>query len=281
LWEQVAAQGQTVLVARGGSGSAGCDDANDQWTTSYGLAVNGLASTSWNVAVGGTDFYYSNYASGSLSNLPGRSYQVWAQYSGDGSYEGSYSDLQTVTIAPANGSLTLGGFSVGSISGYLNPADACLAVSFPDEGLFIGTLGGSFGPYPNGYSFDANEPVAAAAVANGGFTNLVDGFLLPQGYGTGTVTFSLDGKPFNTSSLNAASCAAWVAPAVLGAGNHSISATYSGDASYGSATATPFAFSVAQARTSLSVSSGGNCAKPAGSPVVCAVSAGYNLTVMA
>ena len=57
IWEQAAAQGQTVLVSSGDSGSAGCDDANDQWTTSYGLAVNGLASTPWNVAVGGTDFY--------------------------------------------------------------------------------------------------------------------------------------------------------------------------------------------------------------------------------
>jgi subtilase family serine protease len=67
LWEQAAAQGQTVLVSSGDSGSAGCDDANDQWTTEDGLAVNGLASTPWDVAVGGTDFYYSDYATGGAS----------------------------------------------------------------------------------------------------------------------------------------------------------------------------------------------------------------------
>ena len=67
LWQQAAAQGQTVLVSSGDSGSAGCDDANDQWTTEYGLAVNGLASTPWNIAVGGTDFYYSDYATGGAS----------------------------------------------------------------------------------------------------------------------------------------------------------------------------------------------------------------------
>ncbi len=60
LWEQAAAQGQTVLVSTGDNGSAGCDDGSDYATS--GQAVNGLASTPWNVAVGGTDFYYSDWA---------------------------------------------------------------------------------------------------------------------------------------------------------------------------------------------------------------------------
>jgi len=66
LWQQAAAQGQTVLVSAGDSGSAGCDPAGFQVATK-GLAVNGIASTPWNVAVGGTDFYYSDYASGAPS----------------------------------------------------------------------------------------------------------------------------------------------------------------------------------------------------------------------
>jgi len=57
LWEQAAAQGITVVVASGDSGSAGCDSAAQGETAAqYGLAVNGLASTPFNVAVGGTDF---------------------------------------------------------------------------------------------------------------------------------------------------------------------------------------------------------------------------------
>jgi hypothetical protein len=57
LWEQAAAQGITVLLAAGDSGSAGCDAANAGETAAqYGLAVSGLASTPFNVAVGGTDF---------------------------------------------------------------------------------------------------------------------------------------------------------------------------------------------------------------------------------
>jgi hypothetical protein len=56
LWEQAAAQGITVLISAGDSGSAGCDSANRGETAAqYGLAVNGLASTPFNVAVGGTD----------------------------------------------------------------------------------------------------------------------------------------------------------------------------------------------------------------------------------
>lgn len=59
LWEQAAAQGQTVLVSSGDTGSeCTLDDIN---------TVSGLASTPWNVAVGGTDFYYSDYATGGAS----------------------------------------------------------------------------------------------------------------------------------------------------------------------------------------------------------------------
>ena len=57
LWEQAAAQGITVLMASGDSGSAGCNDANlGEVYANYGLGVNGMASTPFNVAVGGTDF---------------------------------------------------------------------------------------------------------------------------------------------------------------------------------------------------------------------------------
>ncbi len=54
LFEQAAAQGMSVTVSSGDSGSAGCDD--DSYPAVNGLAVNGIASTPWNIAVGGTDF---------------------------------------------------------------------------------------------------------------------------------------------------------------------------------------------------------------------------------
>ena len=69
LWEEAAAQGQTVVVSTGDSGSGGCDFDGSPVAT-QGLAVNGTASTPWNVAVGGTDFFYPGYASGPSSATP-------------------------------------------------------------------------------------------------------------------------------------------------------------------------------------------------------------------
>jgi subtilase family serine protease len=56
LWEQAAAQGITVLLSSGDGGTAGCDNFNSQPVATHGLAVSGLASTPFNVSVGGTDF---------------------------------------------------------------------------------------------------------------------------------------------------------------------------------------------------------------------------------
>jgi hypothetical protein len=57
LWEQAAAQGITVVVSTGDSGSAGCDPTGVSPNAAVnGLAVSGIASTPFNVAVGGTDF---------------------------------------------------------------------------------------------------------------------------------------------------------------------------------------------------------------------------------
>jgi hypothetical protein len=56
LWQEAAAQGITVSVSTGDSGSATCDLSTSTEAT-QGLAVNGFASTPYNVAVGGTDFY--------------------------------------------------------------------------------------------------------------------------------------------------------------------------------------------------------------------------------
>ncbi len=58
-WQQAATQGIAVTVSTGDTGSANCDGDADTLPTvaSRGLSVNGLASTPYNIAVGGTDFY--------------------------------------------------------------------------------------------------------------------------------------------------------------------------------------------------------------------------------
>ncbi|HEX8925104.1 MAG TPA: protease pro-enzyme activation domain-containing protein, partial [Terriglobales bacterium] len=59
LWQQAASQGITVVIATGDNGSAGCEDPNKYSvsdSTNGGVGVSGIASTPYNVAVGGTDF---------------------------------------------------------------------------------------------------------------------------------------------------------------------------------------------------------------------------------
>jgi hypothetical protein len=53
LWQQAAAQGMSVFISSGDSGSAGCDRDNP---AQFGLQVSGFASTPYTTAVGGTDF---------------------------------------------------------------------------------------------------------------------------------------------------------------------------------------------------------------------------------
>jgi hypothetical protein len=78
LWQQAAAQGQTSFVASSDSGSAGCDNFDTQTQAALGLQVNGISSTPYNVSVGGTDFYYSDYGASSSTLLS----QVESYWSG-------------------------------------------------------------------------------------------------------------------------------------------------------------------------------------------------------
>jgi subtilase family serine protease len=83
LWSQAAAEGITVSISTGDNGSDGCDFAPTSSSATgpaegvYGLGVNGIASTPYNVAVGGTDFddhvkpnsfWSSSNATGSLDS---------------------------------------------------------------------------------------------------------------------------------------------------------------------------------------------------------------------
>ena len=59
LWQQAAAQGITVVISAGDNGSAGCDPGSstaNQDAAVLGIAVSGIASTPYNIAMGGTDF---------------------------------------------------------------------------------------------------------------------------------------------------------------------------------------------------------------------------------
>ena len=115
VWEQAAAQGQTVFVSSGDSNATGCQSSSATYGTAYG--VNALGSSAYNVAVGGTmfvDFGPSQYwTTGSTAPVqPGYTFTtatgympeaVWNQ----GSLTTTY--LNTLSTATQAGSGIVGG----------------------------------------------------------------------------------------------------------------------------------------------------------------------------
>ena len=100
LWQQAAAQGITVTVATGDSGSALCDGDRKAVEASLGLSVSGLASTPYNIAVGGTDFY-------SLAN----NFSTYVNTASTGTYPYYGTALSYIPENPWNDSSTVVGNS--------------------------------------------------------------------------------------------------------------------------------------------------------------------------
>ncbi len=210
-------------------------------------------------------------AGGQLSNLPGGTYEVWAQYSGDGTFAPSQSAPQIMTIAPAVSALNLYGFQVYGLS--MNPAAPCSIVSnvpVYEQATSSGGVQSPFGPWPSGTTLGASWQVAPVAIANGVWPTL--------GSGSGSVTFTVDGAPQSTVALNSHGYAAWIPPSIFNAGTHTIGATYSGDASYNSSTATSYTVVVPHATPELFAFPSANCTGSSSAPT-CAFSAGDNLRV--
>jgi subtilase family serine protease len=146
LWEQAAAQGITVVASAGDSGSAGCDDPDTQNYAIEGLGISGFTSTPYNIAVGGTDFYYPDYQNLTLTDLSADwnttgtntppssgsllmplTEQPWnaSQYGLDAVNYYSYSGNLATTIAGGGG-----GASSAAVcsAGYSSTTGACLGI---------------------------------------------------------------------------------------------------------------------------------------------------------
>ena len=92
-YQQAVAQGQTVVVSTGDGGSPGCDNFSGSTPNpaTQGLAVNGLASTPYNIAVGGTDFsdVYQNLTSSYWDTANGAGYSSAKSYIPETAWNGS------------------------------------------------------------------------------------------------------------------------------------------------------------------------------------------------
>ena len=115
-WEQAAAQGQTVMVSSGDAASEQCTVNTDSaGNPIYGLAVNGSASTPYNIAVGGTDFYYSDYASTPAGSLPASFTTYWTDPLTQSNTPNT-SIAQYIPEQPWNDSIY--GFNVAVVNGF-------------------------------------------------------------------------------------------------------------------------------------------------------------------
>jgi subtilase family serine protease len=164
----------------------------------------------------------SGTASASVNSLPGGQYKVSARYGGDGVFASSTSSSVSVNVTPEASNLSL----FGTYFLYTNGTAGIL------------TNGGS---YPFGTSITV-EAQAVGVSAPAGSTD---------GIATGTVTFTDAASAGTVSSgplnMGSGSTAEWV-PTAFGVGSHSISASYSGDASFNaSLSSTPFNFIITKA----------------------------------
>jgi hypothetical protein len=173
LWMQAAAQGITSFVSSGDNGGAGCDSPGGGNYAS-GFGVNGIASTPYNVAVGGTQFddvaNPGAYWSTTTDPVTGRSAlgyipeKVWNEsssdpnavslWAGSGGVSTLYAkpDWQTAFGVPNDGKRDLPDFSLSAAShdGYL----VCLFDSCANGNYFY-AFGGT----------SASSPAAAGIMA--------------------------------------------------------------------------------------------------------------------
>ena len=163
LWQQAAAEGITVVVAAGDNGAAGCDNATAGNPATNGPAVNGVASTPFNLAVGGTQFADSSQPASFWSATNSPQYSSAMGYIPEAVWNESCDPSQPTTATNcvlANGNTTLlaGGGGASTIypkpswqSGPGVPADAArdlpdvslAAAAGHDEAVYCTSLGGS------------------------------------------------------------------------------------------------------------------------------------------
>lgn len=177
---------------------------DSQWNTAL---ANGQASAMW-------------------GGFPGGTYNVYASYGGDGSYGGSVSQPQLITVAPEDSVVRL-------------------AVTGPDGTGKLSSLAGRTITYGTYVSVDA-QPIGRSQAGNRN----------PTADATGTVTFNDTAaqQPAQGSGMLDATGNAEFPLHYPGAGTHAVTASYSGDDSYNPGTSAAITFIVQKAVTISSVS---------------------------
>ena len=168
----------------------------------------------------GTFTLSNGTASGSVYDLPGGTYTIYARYAGDSTYAPSQGNGPSVTVLPENSNTTV------------------TASTFDSGGNFVPLSASATIPYG-----DMVYLHATVAAASG------------NGTPTGTITFNdntaIPGNPYVLSSDGSTVTPNGVFN--LPGGAHSISASYSSDYSFKASTSPALAFTITPAQTAVSV----------------------------
>jgi Pro-kumamolisin, activation domain/Bacterial Ig-like domain (group 3) len=206
LWQQASAQGITVILSSGDSGSAACDpdpSASNQDVAAQGLSVNGLASTIYNVAMGGTDFQngsvpspFWNTANAATTQISAKSYipeSTWNDSCAATAATGSLGPC-TATIVNANNDPTSNNFGIDLVAAGGGPSSLTDNNSVPVNPKPLWQMGitgmpaGNFRQIPDISLFSGNG-------SNGSFYVICQ---QDANTGTGSSTSSCDlNAPFN------------------------------------------------------------------------------------
>lgn len=218
--------GAPVSLSAGVSGSGGTPTGN--------VAI--MTDSSTVDQQGMTTLALSNgQASGSLNFLPGGTYNVWAQYSGDGKFGASTSPKVQITVSPESSNIIFNAVT-SSQSGFSSVSGS--AVPYGTQVILDGAV------VPSSYYSKCNQGQSSSSSCQN----------TTFGSATGTVVFSDGSTILNTALINTEGDAEY-ATGALPVGNHSISAKYAGDASYGASNASAISFGVVQAAPTVTVSS--------------------------
>jgi hypothetical protein len=167
-------------------------------------------------------------AAGTWSGFPGGTYDVYANYAGDGTYAGSISAPMQISVTPESSIVQLSLTTVNS------------------SGQVVSLAGGTI-PYSTYVSVDA-QPIGQSQASKPN----------PLRDATGAVTFSDTGVGGNGTANVDASGNAELPVHYFTAGSHSIAASYIGDKSYSPSTSATVSFTVQKATATTSLTSSAN-----------------------
>ncbi|HEX4173091.1 MAG TPA: Ig-like domain-containing protein, partial [Acetobacteraceae bacterium] len=181
-------------------------------------------------------------AKGSWTGFPGGTYNVYANYGGDGTHAGSISAATQITVTPENSILQLSASTIDANGNLTNLAGKAIA----------------YGTY---VSIDA-QPIGRSQASNPN----------PMLNATGTVSFSdTAAQGAQGSGMVDASGNAEFPLHALGAGTHTVTASYWGDNSYNPSTSGAVTFTVQKGGVITSVTTNANSTSGASVTVTAAV----------